>query len=628
VNGGRAGPDGTLQQGPDIAEPDIAGQTYQEQGRKRGTFWRLLGFAVPLWRWIALSVLLGAATVASGVGLLAASAWIIATAALQPSIAVLEVAIVSVRFFGITRGVFRYLERLVSHEVTFRLLARFRVWFYTRLEPLAPAVLSRYRSGDLLARVTADVGALEHFYVRVLAPPLVALVVGLGMYVFFGSYAPGLALVLILGLTVAGAGVPVATRLLSRRTARDLVTARGALDAILVDGIQGLPDLLAFDQGPAQLAQAAELSQGLGHLQERMAAIRGLHGALGSLLTSLTVLAILALAIPMVRAARLTGVDLAVLALATAASFEAVLPLPLAAQYLESSLEAARRLFAVVDTPPAVPSDPAGSNPEAAAGIPAETRETDRPGTVLQVRDLSFSYQAGGPPALAGLSFDLARGASVGIVGPSGAGKSTLVNLLLRFWEYPTGSILLNGRELRSYGGEQVRRQIGVVAQHTYLFNGSVRDNLWLARPEAGEAEIEAAARVAEIHDFIMGLPDGYNTRIGEQGLRLSGGERQRLAIARAVLKDAPFLILDEATASLDLLTERAVLHALRRLMAGRTTLIITHSLAGLEVVDDILVLNEGRIAERGRPIALLARDGLYRRMWGLQTQAALLEEI
>ncbi len=658
----------------------------------RGALRRLLGFAAPLWAWIALSVVLGVATVASGVGLLAASAWIISMAALQPSIAVLEVAIVAVRFFGITRGVFRYLERLVSHNVTFRLLAGFRVWFYAYLEPLAPAALSDYHSGDLLARLTADIGALEHFYVRVLAPPLVALAVAAGIYLFLAAYDLRLAFAQVAFLALAGLGVPVLTRLLSRRTAAGLVTERAALNSALVDGIQGLSDLLAFDQGPAQLARVGALSQAIGRLQCRMAAIRGLHSALGSLLTSLAVLALLVLAIPLVRAARLSGVDLAVLTLAAAASFEAVLPLPLAAQYLESSLEAARRLFALVDTEPPVDGEaqdirhaslatrqasgatvvPVGLpclEPSAPcppcrwqagqggrhAGQPALPAGRARPGGVttgaagvrepgaartgqafgegevvpaLRVRDLRFAYTPGAPPALDGLTFDVPAGASLAVVGPSGAGKSSLVNVLLRFWEYQAGDIWLFGRDLRAYSSEAARRQVGVVAQNTYLFNASVRDNLLLARPEAGQDEIEAAARAAGIHEFIQALPAGYDTWIGEQGLRLSGGERQRLAIARAVLKDAPLLLLDEATANLDPLTEVAVLHALRTLMQGRTTLLITHRLAGLESADDILVLDEGRVVERGRHAALLARGGLYRRMWEYQVQDATLERL
>jgi ABC-type multidrug transport system fused ATPase/permease subunit len=232
-----------------------------------------------------------------------------------------------------------------------------------------------------------------------------------------------------------------------------------------------------------------------------------------------------------------------------------------------------------------------------------------------------FRYQPDGPPALDGVSSHLPQGGSLAVVGPSGAGKSTLVNLLLRFWDYDEGQITLGGRELRAYRGEDLRGMMGVVSQHTHLFNATVRDNLLLARPDAVRADLERAARAAQIHDFVVSLPQGYDTWIGEGGLKLSGGQRQRLAIARALLKDAPILILDEPTANLDSLTERAVMESVQALMAGRTALIFTHRLAGLEAVDEIMVLRAGRVVERGPHHDLWGMGGFYRRMWDLQHQ-------
>jgi thiol reductant ABC exporter CydC subunit len=573
----------------------------------RRIFWRLLKLVFPFVGWIALALLMGLATIGSGIGLMATSAYIIAKAALHPSVADLQMAIVGVRFFGITRGVFRYLERYISHEVNFRLLARLRVWFYRALEPLAPARLMQYRSGDLLTRIVADIETLEHFYVRVLAPPLVAVLVAGLMWFLISTYDRGLAIITLIFLALAGAGLPFLVHQLSHGVGRRMLAVRSDLNAALVDGVQGMAELLAFNYEDRHQERVEALSAELVALQRRMGWIGGLHASLTGLLMNLATLAVLAVAIPLVSQGRLDGVYLALLVLAVMASFEAVYPLPLAFQYLESSLEAARRLFDIVDARPAVfdPVQPASNSGDHS----------------LSVKDLCFSYAAGEPPALSGISFAVPEGGSLAVVGTSGAGKSTLANLLLRFWDYDSGQILLGGHELRTYRQEDVRAMIGVVSQHTHLFNASLRDNLLLARPGASQVDLEHAASLAQIHDFIQSLPEGYDTWIGEQGLNLSGGQRQRLAIARALLKDAPILILDEPTANLDPLTERAVMDAIQGLMAHRTTLIITHRLAGLETVDEIVVLRAGQIVERGRHADLWSMGRLYRRMWELQHQ-------
>jgi ATP-binding cassette subfamily C protein CydCD len=571
---------------------------------------RLLSFLRGSWSWVALSILFSSFTIGSSVALMGTSAWLISTAALHPSVGQLGVAIVGVRFFGIARAVFRYLERLVSHNVTFRLLGRLRVWFYEKLEPLAPARLLDFRAGDLLARIIGDVETLENFYIRVVAPPLTAALVLLGTAWFLASNDPRLALVLTGFFLLLGLVLPLLAQLMSRRAGMDLITQRAGLQAQLVDGIQGLADLLAFGRAAPRLKQIVAAGDEYGRSQRRMARVSGFHSGLTLSLTLVGLWLILVLTIPQVTAGRIEGVMLGSLALLALASFEAVTPLPLAAQMLISTRTAAGRLFEVVDAQPAV-SD-------------RETPITTIANHQLLISNLSFHYPTQSTPALQDVTFRLEPGQSVALVGPSGAGKSTLASLLLRFWEYDSGDIRLGGESLKAYAQAEVRERIGFVSQNAYFFNASVYENLRLARRGVTREQVEAAAQKAQVHDFILGLSEGYETRIGEQGLRLSGGERQRLALARAFLKDAPILILDEPTANLDVLTEQRVLEMLHGLMRTKTALLITHRLVGLEAMDEILVMDRGRIVERGTHAFLIAQTGLYRRLWDLQNRALL----
>ena len=575
---------------------------------------RLLSFLRGSWGWVALSVLLGALTVGSNVGLMGTSAYLISSAALHPELGTLQVAIVGVRFFGIVRGVFRYAERLTSHNVSFRLLARLRTWFYRALEPLAPARLMEHRAGDLLARIIADVETLESFYVRVVAPPLVAAVVAAGMTIFFARYDLPLAWVYLAFMLVLGIGVPMLSWTLSRRAGTELVSRRAALQARLVDGIQGLAELLVFSRRTDYYESLAADGKAYGQTQRRLASLTGFSSALTTLLVNLGMLVVLALAIPLVVTGQVSGVMLAVLTLSALAGFEAVMPLPLAAQTLSSSTQAARRLFEVVEnSEQGIESSESISHPQ----FPIHHSHF----STLSISALSFTYPNQSQPALQDITFQLAPGKRIAIVGPSGAGKSTLANLLLRFWDYSQGQILLDGRDLHEYAQEDVRRLVSFISQRTYFFNDTIRQNLLLARPTAAGSEVQNAAQRAQIHDFIIGLPKGYETIIGERGFRLSGGERQRLAIARTLLKNAPIFLLDEPTANLDPLTERHLLDMLFTLTRSQSLLLITHRLVGLENMDEILVLDHGSIRERGAHADLLALGGLYRRLWDLQNR-------
>lgn len=549
---------------------------------------RLGKLMAPFRWWIALAVLLCFGTLGASVGLMAMSAYLISKATLVTGFSQLAVAVTAVRAFAIGRAALRYAERYVSHLATFRILTRLRVWFYSAVEPLAPARLHEYRSGDLLARIVADIETLDQFYVRVVVPPLAAALVTAVSCLILGAFDAQLGIVLLSFLMLTGVALPLITRRLSQAPAARVIAVRGELNAVLTDEIQGVADLIAFGQESRPSAQVLRLGGELERAQMRVAIVRGMANALATLFAGLAGLTVLLLAIPLVSGGEIAGVYLALLPLTAIASFEAVQPLGSALQQLEASHAAARRLFELADAPPAV-TDP--TRP-----LPPPVDHT------IEFRDVRFRYAAGERPALDGVSFRVPRGERMAITGGSGAGKSTLVNLLVRFWEADEGQVCIGGYDVRSYRGDDLRNLLGVVSQHVHLFNGTVRDNLLLAKGDATDEEIAAACRMAQIDEFVASLPAGYDTLVGENGLKLSGGERQRIAIARVILKDAPILILDEATANLDALTEGRVTKALDAFMYGRTALIISHRRAAFEHVDQVMTLNQGHATLRSAP--------------------------
>jgi ATP-binding cassette subfamily C protein CydC len=558
---------------------------------------------------VGLAVLLQVLTVLAGVGLMGTSAWLISTAALHPSIAALQVAIVGVRFFGISRGGFRYLERLVSHDVTLRLLTRLRVRVYRALEPLAPARLVGFRSGDVLGRVLDDVGTLENLYVRLLGPSLSALVIAAVVGALLLPYGAALAAVALVGLGVAGLLVSVLAASLGRRPGRQQVETRADLGARLTDGVQGVAEILAFGAEERHAVEVAARARALAADQNRLARASALGGSLVGLTADLAVVGVLLLAIPAVREGALDGVSLAVTALLTLAAFEGVSALPAAWRELGATGAAARRLFEVLDTPPAV-EEP---------GHQVPSGEEDPGAPLLELRGLTFTYPGAGEPALDGIDLRLGRGQRLAVVGSSGSGKSTLAHLILRFWDVPARSLWVRGRDVRSLPSDTVRGEIAFSAQRTHLFTGTLRENLLLARPGATEEEIARAVDAAHLTALVSRLPRGLDTWIGEQGLQLSGGERQRLALGRAFLRPAPILLLDEPTAHLDAVTERRVLDEIVRAGDGRATLLITHRLVGLDPFDEVVVLERGHVQERGSAADLASQGEVFARMLALQ---------
>lgn len=565
---------------------------------------RLLWFLRPLAGWVLLAVLMGVATTASGIALLGTSAYLLASAALQPSIAALQVAIVGVRFFGISRALFRYLERLVSHSVNFRHLAQLRSWIYRKIEPLAPARMVLARSADMLGNMIADIDLLEGFYVRAVAPPLVALVVVSGVCLYVGSFDGTLALALLAGLLLVGVVLPVLVYWLGRAPGRALVDHRARLQNTLLDTVQGMADLLAFHRAAAQVAAIEQDGNNLTLAQLKHARVGALGSALALLGGGLTLWLILLLAVPMT-GVRFDGVSLAVLALVAMAAFEAVNPLAAAGQHLEASLQAGRRLFALADSVPAVTAP--------ASPLPAPDT------AALRIEGLTFTYPGETTPALVEFSLDLPPGKHVALVGTNGAGKSTLLRLLLRFWDAPPATIFWNGHDIRQYDPDDLRGCIAFAAHDGYVFTGTLRQNILLANPQASEPELEQALRDSQLDALVARLPEGLETWVGERGMMLSGGERQKLVLARAFLRSSPLLLLDEPAAHLDRTAERSLLETISQTRRERSLIAVTHRLEGLHTMQEILVLHQGRVVERGTHADLLARAGRYARMWEIE---------
>ena len=568
------------------------------------TFFRLLSLLKPFASEILLSLLLGVATIASGIGLLGTSAYLIASAALHPSIAELQVAIVGVRFFGISRGVFRYLERLVSHSVNLRILAKLRADFYTRIEPDAPANLFPFRSGDVLGRVMGDLETLENFYVRVISPAIVALVITAGVSLFIGGYLREIGFILASGLIITGFILPGVTVYLSKTHIDRLTRAKADLSSGIVETIQGLEDLQACNAQEIWFEKLHVNNHVTGKIQIKLTTINSVNSGIYLLLMNLTILGILWVAIPVVSSGGMSGVSLAVVMLLAMASFEATLTLPSAAQNLNASLVSGKRLFEIggedltgVQTPKSTPT------PE---------------GQRLVFEGVKFSYGDGQPPILDGLDLVLEKGKKIAVVGASGEGKTSILNLLLRFCEPKSGRVTLDGVDITSLDPAMVRSKFGVMMQATYLFNTSLRENLLLAKPDASVSELNHALSSAELSDWVASLPDGLDTWVGEHGVKLSAGERQRVALARLVLQDAPFLLLDEPTSNLDPINENRIMKTLYLLFWDRGILLITHRLNLLKDMDEILVLQNAGIIERGKFLELMSSNGKFKSIYDI----------
>jgi ATP-binding cassette subfamily B protein len=531
-----------------------------------------------------------------GIGLL--GVWLIMTAKGGSHASALLPIGAAILLLALLRGVCGYFGPYLNHIAAFRILTELRNQFYRKIDPLAPAIFISRRTGDLVSIAINNIEILELFFAHTLTQIIVAIVIPLLVLCGLAWIHPLLALILLFFLILT-ALVPILTIRANKKKGDLLRNYLATMGSFLIDSVQGIWEILAFGRGKDRLSAIIRMI--LEYRKEQRAYVRVNASASASfaILVSAGIVVVLVEATILAQSGAISSFYLPITVILSAGAFNAMREVVEVSKQLSMTVAGAKRFFTVMDDIPSVQEN--GSPVVMLSSVPA-----------ISVSDLWFRYGEQEPYVLNGVSFTVPSGCTAAIVGMTGAGKTTLTHLLMRFWDPERGSIRLDGYDVRDIRLEDLRRTISIVTQDIFLFNTSIRENIRLGKATATDHEVEQAARFARIHEFIAGLPDGYETLVGERGIRLSGGERQRVAIARAILKNSPVLIMDEATSNLDTGTELMIRDTIRELMKGRTVLMIAHRLSTVVHADTIIVLNQGIITEEGTHRELMERGGMY----------------
>lgn len=541
---------------------------------------RMVGLVGPLAGWMTLAILCGVVgfCCANFLPVVAVQAAFIAidpsnSMPVTPFFAVLAA-------MAVARGVLHYIEQRSNHYIAFRLLAHIRNLVFASLRRLAPAKLSGADRGALISTITSDVELLEVFYAHTISPIAIATIMTIIIVVYQDLIHPMLAIVALFAYVMVGVVVPVLTSRASGERGRAARDGAAGLAGFVLDGLRGLSQVLQFNAGERRLAELDRRSEELVDVQRDLRGVAANSTAAATALILCFSVAQLAVASSLVTSAQISGYDAILSVVALISSFGPVTALANLGSTLQGTLASANRVLDILDEEPLVQENEDGDEIAFSGAV---------------VDGVSFAY--GDERVLDDVSLAIEPGRIVGITGRSGSGKSTLCRLLMRFWDVITGEIRLSGVPIDQVRTSSLRAQEAFVEQDTHLFHDSIRDNLLIAKPDATQEQVEAACRAASVHDFIMSLPHGYDTMVGELGDTLSGGERQRMGLARAFLHGAPFLLLDEPTSNLDSLNEGAILKSLAEQRGDCTVLLVSHRASTMAIADTTFSMDSGRVS-------------------------------